>query len=495
MKRMHKLVSILTAAMMLLSTAALPVSAADVLTGDLDGSGEVTLTDAVQLAKAAAGTGEALSAEGRLAADVNSDGEVNSTDLAWLLQYLAGTRTSLGTEEVSYRSAVDLTADIVSGKVASKKPDAAYTAAQLDFAKALMQNEWAQKTDENVLVSPLSVTLALAMTANGAKGDTLAEMEQVLGGGMSIDTLNAYCRGYIDLLPQTEKTSLSVANSVWFDEGRITVPQPFLQSTADYYDASAFRAAFDDPNTVVDVNAWVNNKTHGMIPNIIKEIDKETVMILMNALAFEAEWREQYDKYSVYDRTFTAADGTEQTAQMMYSDEYTYLETPNATGFVKPYYDGYSFAAILPNEGVSLDDYITGFDDAELSALYDGAKSTKVHAGLPKFEYDYGNSLVDSLQAMGMVTPFIDFVADFSGMTEDPEQALVIGDVIHKTHIEVTEAGTRAAAVTAVVMENATAVMDPEQPKEVILDRPFLYAIIDNETRLPVFVGTLTSAE
>ena len=120
MKRMHKLVSILTAAMMLLSTAALPVSAADVLTGDLDGSGEVTLTDAVQLAKAAAGTGEALSAEGRLAADVNSDGEVNSTDLAWLLQYLAGTRTSLGTEEVSYRSAVDLTADIVSGKVASK---------------------------------------------------------------------------------------------------------------------------------------------------------------------------------------------------------------------------------------------------------------------------------------------------------------------------------------------------------------------------------------
>jgi serpin B len=214
-------------------------------------------------------------------------------------------------------------------------------------------------------------------------------------------------------------------------------------------------------------------------------------MILMNALAFEAEWMQPYDKYSVGERTFTAADGTAETAEMMWSEEHTYLKTPHAVGFIKPYMEGYSFAAILPNEDISLSSYLADFDAEEYTALIESQKYTPVQAALPKFSYDFSDSLLKSLNAMGMVTAF-GSDADLSGLTEDPAQELFISDVIHKTHIEVGEKGTRAGAVTAVLV-NETAVMDP--PEEVILDRPFLYAIIDNETQLPIFIGTVTSLE
>lgn len=492
MKHMHRILSLLTAGAMLLGVSAVPVSAA-VLPGDIDGSGEVALRDAVLLAKAAAGAGETLSAEARTAADVNGDGSIDTGDITVLLQYLAGLRDSLsGTADSAYLAAKELTAGILSGTVETKAPDAQFIAAQRGFAASLLQNEWALHENENVLVSPLSVTLALAMTANGAKGDTLAEMEALLGDELTIGDLNAYCRGWIDTLPQSERASLAIANSVWFDEHRISVPQPFLQTTADYYKASAFRAAFDDPRTVTDLNAWVSRSTHDMIPKLLDRIPPDTVMILMNALAFEAEWMQPYDKYSVGERTFTAADGTAETAEMMWSEEHTYLKTPHAVGFIKPYMGGYSFAAILPNEDISLSSYLADFDAAEYTALIESQKYAPVQAALPKFSYDFSDSLLKSLKAMGMVTAFDGGAADLSGLTENPAQALFISDVIHKTHIEVGEKGTRAGAVTAVLV-NETAVMDP--PEEVILDRPFLYAIIDNETQLPIFIGTVTSLE
>ena len=499
MKRMHRFLSILTAGTLLLGSAALPVSAAGVLYGDADGSGDVDLRDAVLLAKASAGIGEGLDSAGRTAADVNGDGTVDGTDLKIMLQYLAGLRTSLtGTASSVYLAATDLTADIVSGTVESKAPDAQYITAQLGFAADLMRNEWTAHKNQNVLVSPLSVSLALAMTANGANGDTLSQMENVLGDGMTIDELNACCRGYLDLLPQSEDTSLSIANSIWFDENRLSVPQKFLQTTADYYKASAFRACFSNPDTITDINAWVNLNTHEMIPRLLdpdKGIDTHTVMILMNALAFEAKWKAPYhDGDRIGDRTFYAADGTEQTVTMMYSDEHSYLATEHATGFVKPYTDGYSFAAVLPNEGISIGDYAASLDAAEISALLSSKTDCAVHAGLPKFSYDFGDSLVETLKSMGMPTAFDENYADFSGLTEDPLQQIFISDVIHKTHIEVGEDGTRAAAVTAVIMaENA--VMPIEEQKEVILNRPFLYMIIDDATQLPIFIGTVTSIE
>ena len=244
---------------------------------------------------------------------------------------------------------------------------------------------------------------------------------------------------------------------------------------------------------MAEVNGWVAKQTDDMITEVIQDLDEDARMLLINALCFDAKWASPYADYSVQQADFTKADGSKQTVDMMYSSENDYYKGNGYTGFAK-YYDGagYKFVAILPDEGVSLDDFVASLDGEKLSSVLSRVVHTKVNAGLPKFSYDYSASLKARLQDMGMVNAFVsdtsrpDF-ADFSGMSEDTP--LFIGDVIHKTFIEVCEAGTRAAAVTVVEVMGATAIMEP--PKEVILDRPFLYMIVDCETELPIFIGTV----
>ena len=197
---------------------------------------------------------------------------------------------------------------------------------------------------------------ALAMTANGAAGETLAQMESVLG--LPLEELNAYLQTYADQLPEEKGGRCSLANSIWLRDqaDRLTVEQPFLDAAAAYYDASVFRAPFDE-STLRDINAWVSDHTGGLIPSIVEEIPESAVIYLINALAFEGEWEDIYREDQVHDGTFTTEDGREQPAELMYGAESAYLEDDLAAGFLK-YYQGrnYAFAALLPNEGVSLED-------------------------------------------------------------------------------------------------------------------------------------------
>ena len=173
-----------------------------------------------------------------------------------------------------------------------------------DFAVRLFKAS--EKNGKNTLISPLSVLCALAMTANGAKGETRAQMESVLG--MSVEELNFYIYSYMKNLPQGEKYKLSLANSIWFtDDERFTVNQDFLQINADYYGADIFKAPFNK-QTCKDINTWVKNKTDGMIPEILDEIPAGAIMYLVNALAFEAEWPEFYEESDVRDKKFTKED-------------------------------------------------------------------------------------------------------------------------------------------------------------------------------------------
>ncbi len=355
-----------------------------------------------------------------------------------------------------------------------------------DFALRLFSAT--EQSGENTLISPLSVIAALAMTANGASGTTLAEMEEVLG--MTSDELNLYLYTYLNALPEGDKYKLRVANSIWFsDDEKLTVNNAFLQKNADYYGAEIYKTPFND-QTKRDINNWVRKGTDGMIPKILDSIPEDVIMYLINTLAFEAEWTEIYERDQVRDGVFTGEDGAEQNARFMYCDEYAYLEDDNATGFIK-YYKGrkYAFAALLPNEGVTVTEYLNSLDGEKLNTMLSNPTSTTVKTAIPKFKTEYSVEMSKILSDMGMPTAFNVTFADFSALGSYEDENIFINKVLHKTYIEVAERGTKAGAVTVIEMAKGTAM--PDEPKRVYLDRPFVYMIIDCENNVPLFLGTL----
>ena len=396
---------------------------------------------------------------------------------------------SLGLTACSQVSANDLMKD-VPAKAVDVLPDMdAGAAAAADFGVRLFKTS--MEEGKNTLISPLSVLYALAMTANGADGETLTQMEKVLG--MDVDKLNSYMLAYLDLLPESKDYKMSLANSIWFkDDPNFAVEQSFLQTNADYYGAGAYKAAFDE-GTRNDINNWVKEHTDGMIPEIIDEIPDEAIMYLVNALAFDAKWADEYEEHQIREGRFTMEDGTRQDVDMMHSEEYTYLEDDLATGFIKYYKDRkYAFVAMLPNEGVSVSQYVDSLTGEHLRELLNNPQDLTVFASIPKFETEYDIEMSEVLQEMGMTDAFDWRVADFSrlGTYNVDGMNICINRVLHKTFISVSEQGTRAGAATAVEMvaEGAAEIIEY---KEVVLDRPFVYMLIDCETNLPFFIGTM----
>ena len=355
-----------------------------------------------------------------------------------------------------------------------------------DFAIRLMQA--ANEDGKNTLVSPLSVMSALAMTLNGAEGETLAEMERVLG--MSRDELNGYFSSCMKALAEGGDAQLSLANSIWFTaDDHLSVNRDFLQCNADHFGADIYKAPFDD-TTLKDINDWVSENTHGMIPAILDRISPDEIMYLINALAFEAEWQSVYSEDKVRPGEFTTESGEVKDSDFMYSEEKEYLSCPNATGFMKPYKGGkYAFAALLPNEGVTVAELLSSLDGQTLYDMLSAPSAERVYTSMPKFETAYDTEMSNVLKAMGMPKAFDSEAADFSGLGTSTEGNIYISRVIHKTFISVGEKGTRAGAATAVAMAYGSAFI--EQPKTVFLDRPFIYMLVDLETNTPFFIGTM----
>ena len=396
---------------------------------------------------------------------------------------------TLGLTACSQGSSEDLMKD-VPAKAVDVLPDMdAGAAAAADFGVRLFQTS--TEEGKNTLISPLSVLYALAMTANGADGETLAQMEQVLG--MDVDNLNSYMLAYLDLLPESKDYKMSLANSIWFkDDPNFAVEQSFLQTNADYYGAGAYKAAFDE-GTRNDINNWVKEHTDSMIPEILDEIPDEAIMYLVNALVFDAKWEDEYEEHQIREGRFTMEDGTRQDVDMMHSEEYTYLEDDMATGFIKYYKDRkYAFVAMLPNEGVTVSQYVNSLTGEHLRELLNNPQDVTVFASIPKFETEYGIEMSEVLQEMGMTDAFDWRVADFSrlGTYDLDGMNIFINRVLHKTFISVSEQGTRAGAATVVEMAPGSAAPEMEY-KEVVLDRPFVYMLIDCETNLPFFIGTM----
>lgn len=378
------------------------------------------------------------------------------------------------------------TTDLMTGiKAASHetvKPDDAFKSAYDNFSVELLKKCFDGKS--NTLISPLSVSSALAMTANGANGQTKDEMEKVLGSGMPLDELNKYLSSFSGSLTSGENFKLKNANSIWFiKDNNFNVNNEFLQTNADFYHAEIYKRAHND-EIVNDINNWVSEHTDGMIDKLLDNGDALSNIALINATAFNAVWETYYFDNFVEDGTFTDANGNEQSVTMLISEESKYINGDNCTGFIKKYKGGkYGFAAILPDSNVSISDFVGSLNGDKLFKMLQNAESTNVVAKMPKFEYEYSAELSEALKALGMPTAFSDS-ADFSGISGDK---LLISDVLHKTKISVTEEGTRAVAATGVVMSAA-----PDGDKQVILNRPFMYMILDNETMLPLFAGIYT---
>lgn len=388
-----------------------------------------------------------------------------------------------------------LTGEMDKNKVDGKEIDDVFTGYTADFAIDLFKESVIDGVvaGKNVLISPLSVLTALSMTANGAGDSLLPEMEAVLCSGNSLDEHNKYMYTYNNNLNESETVKFNVANSVWIkdDEEAIKVEDTFIQECTDYYDADIFMAEFDD-STVNDINSWVNDETEEMIPTLLNDIPEEAVMYLINAIAFEGEWETEYEERQIIeDDEFTSFNGTSELVDMLSSTESIFVQDADAKGFVKSYKDGkYAFMAILPNEGVSLDNYISEMTGDSFLSLYQNRQYKDVIVKLPEFTYEYDTELSPYLSSMGMGTAFTE-AADFSDMaiTGNP---LYISKVLHKTFIQVDRHGTKAAAVTSVEMVSESCA-EYEEPEYVILDRPFIYSIIDTETGLPIFIGVLNT--
>lgn len=376
----------------------------------------------------------------------------------------------------------DLTEGISKNESASKAPDDEFKAAASSFATEIFKDNYSK--GKTTLVSPLSVLTALALVQNGAQGNTLAQLEQALGG-LDCDTLNAYMRAYCDFL--TESDELKIANSVWTDSSA-KAKRAFLQKAVDSYSAQIFSAPLSSKKTVSSINSWVKKNTDGMIPKIIEDADRDAVMMLINAVAFEAKWETPYTNDDIEKLEFNSYSGKSKKTEFMCSTESVYLSDSDAVGFMKPYKNGrFAFAALLPDENTGIDDYVASLSGDKLMKIFSSAKrGNEVNVKMPKFKAEYSTQLIDTLKKMGVKDAFDNKTADFSSLVENRDA--YIATVVHKTFIEVDENGTRAAASTLVGADT----MSLMEPYSVFLNRPFVYMIVDTETNLPLFIGVQT---
>lgn len=385
--------------------------------------------------------------------------------------------------------AADLMEGITARQVASVDTKA-YSTDVTDFCVRLFKAN--EKDGENTLISPLSVLCALSMTANGAKGQTLSQMESVLG--LNTEELNNFVYSYTKSLPKSEDYKLSIANSIWFtDSERFAVNRDFLTLNADYYGADIYKAPFDK-STRDDINNWVCKKTDNMIKEVLDEVPRDAIMYLVNALAFEAEWEECYEEHQVREGTFTNREGNKQKCEFMYSSESAYLEDDNATGFIKCYKDDeYAFVALKPDENVDVSEYVKTLSGEKLQKLISNKQYGNVKSAIPKFETEYSTDMAMVLSEMGMSDAFSVDKADFTGLGTSSEDNIFISRVLHKTYISVAEKGTRAGAATVVETKCGSSAVT--ETKKIYLDRPFVYMIIDCKNNIPFFIGTMNDIE
>jgi len=354
------------------------------------------------------------------------------------------------------------------------------------FAFGLLAQAQAAEPDQSVFLSPLSASMALGMTMNGAAGATFTEMRQALGfGPLGPQEINAGYRGLLDLLLGLDRsTEIQVANAIWAETGFPFLPS-FLATGEEWFDAEIRNGSFDDPATLAAVNDWVSSQTRGRIPTLLDAFDPETVMALLNAVYFKGRWREAFDRGDTRSAPFHAPGGAVPVPTMHREGTLAYAEQPDYQAVDLLYGNGgFAMTIVLPRTGLAPAALAAALGEPGWRQLTAGFAERTVALALPRFRLEYRRDLSADLKAMGMTLAFDDRHADFSNLAAPPIQ-LFISSVVQKTFVDVNEEGTEAAAATAVQV----GVTSMPQVTEMRVDRPFLVAIRERFSGTILFLG------
>jgi serine protease inhibitor len=356
----------------------------------------------------------------------------------------------------------------------------------IDLFKRVLAND---STTANIFISPTSVALALAMTYNGADGETKTAMQEALRKqGLTPEQLNQSYKELIDALVTVDpKVLLEIANSIWY-RNDVSVLPAFIETNQTYYDAEVRSLVFDD-NAKDIINGWVADKTHDKITEVIDRIPEDAIMYLINAIYFKGIWRSEFDKEQTRDLPFYLKDGSvAEVPAMQQQDTFRYLDNELLSAVELPYGDGnFSMVILLPDAGKTTDDIIASLDADSWENWMSSLSNRDVVIHLPKLKFEYKKELRQDLTDLGMGVAFTD-LADFSKI--DPTRDLMISKVIHKTFVEVNEEGTEAAAVTVVeIVETTSGPGTQPGPVYFYVDRPFIFIIKERDTGAILFIG------
>ena len=352
------------------------------------------------------------------------------------------------------------------------------------FGFNLLADVGSREPGTNIFISPLSISIALTMTYNGAVGETQHAMAEVLEiEELELDTVNRSNAALRESLESRgSEVQLSIANSIWGRQG-VEFNPDFLNRNQEFFDAEIAALDFSAPEAAETINGWVDTNTKGKIKKIVQRIDPRTLIMLINAIYFKGSWQEEFDKSRTRDGIFHLSDGSEKQVPMMTREgAYPYFRGDTFEAANLPYGDGnVSMYIFLPNRDSNLDEFLGGLNPenwenwlTQFNEVMDDSLMI-----LPRFKLEYEVKLNDTLKTLGMEVAF-GGGADFTGMGP----SLFISEVRHKAFVEVNEEGTEAAAVTVVVgVESA--------PPSFIVDRPFFFAIYDDRTKSILFMGVV----
>lgn len=354
--------------------------------------------------------------------------------------------------------------------------------------------------NQSIICSPLSITYVLSMVNDAATGTTEQELEQTLGfhkGG--IRAVNDYCKNLIYNLPHVdEKVQLDIANAIFLND-KYQLKKQFQQDMADYYDAKAEALDFSSPSTLDKINGWCNEKTRGMIPEILDKVNPAMVSYLLNAIYFKAEWASMFEKKDTREEPFVTPDG-ETRVPLMHQNVYmNYLRNDTYAAVSIPYGNGrWMMTVMLPEEGKTTDDIVSslaasGWSTDFLKNPLREARRYAVDLKLPRFETafdtDDAGGLIELLMGMGIRRAFDGNSAEIPNMCENGN--LYISMMKQKAKIKVNEEGSEAAAVTIAAVNFTYAVADTQEPPKATFhaNRPFVYLIHEQSSGVILFVG------
>ena len=342
----------------------------------------------------------------------------------------------------------------------------------------------------NVFISPLSVSMALNMTLNGAAGATADEMRTALReSGYSTADINAYSRELREALLRADpKTTIGIANSIWYCQGA-TVKAPFIEANRTYYDAEVQALDFSSPSATATINGWCAQKTNNKIKEIVKQVDPTTFMYLINAVYFKGAWTTRFEKKNTRSMIFRRADGSTQKVQMMNLKDTFRCASSDVCEYLEMDYGNHAFSMVimLPKDGKTTRDVIAMMDGKKWADAMQSLTLKEIHVLLPRFKAECEYPMHEHiLPDMGMKLPFNPMLADLSGIADiGAFGRLFISSVIHKTFVQVDEEGTEAAGITLVGIENSV------KSSFFIVDHPFLFVIREKSTDVILFIGEI----